>query len=168
MFPEARLDLVGQGPTEELIRALVRELNLQDVNFCGVASRETIGRYYEAADIFINASCLDNMPVSVMEAFACGTPVVTTAPEGISYLVEHERTGLLSQPGDAHALAQNVLRLLDNPALASQLACNAYEESQRFVWKIVREQWLDIYRGTTSQERNASRELLPVSRSSHE
>ncbi len=168
VFPEAQLDLVGQGPMEEQIRAIVRELNLPGVNFCGVASRGTIGRYYDAADIFINASCLDNMPVSVMEAFACGTPVVTTSPEGMRYLVEHERTGLLSPPGNAHALAQNVLRLLNNPTLASGLARNAYEESQRFGWKIVREQWLEIYRGTISNEGKAARELLIVSRSSRE
>ncbi len=168
VFPEAQLDLVGQGPMEEQIRALVRELNLQGVNFCGVASRGTIGRYYDDADIFINGSCLDNMPVSVMEAFACGTPVVTTAPEGMRYLVEHERTGLLSPPGNAHALAQNVLRLLNNPTLASQLARQAYEESQRFAWQIVREQWLEIYRGTVSNEGEAARELLTVSRSSRE
>jgi glycosyltransferase involved in cell wall biosynthesis len=49
-------------------------------------------------DIFVNASWLDNMPVSILEAFASVTAVITTGPEGIRYIVEHERTGLLSEP----------------------------------------------------------------------
>ena len=86
------------------------------------------------------------MPVSVLEAFSSGTVVVSTAPEGMSYLVEHDRTGLLSQPGDARALAQNVIRLLRDPELASRLAFNAFEESQRYRWETVREQWLKVYK----------------------
>ena len=99
----------------------------------------------DQADIFINASRLDNMPVSVLEAFASGTPVVTTAPEGMRYLVEHERTGMLSEPGDAEALARNVIRLLQEPELACQLASNAHEQLSRYCWGAVREQWLDVY-----------------------
>lgn len=145
-FPDARLDLVGGGPEEGKIRSLVKELNLAGVNFCGVASRQEIGRFYDQADIFINASRLDNMPVSILEAFASGTPVVSTAPEGMHYLVEHERTGLLSEVGDPQALAQNVIRLLRSPELAMHLASNAREESVRYSWPVVREQWLKVYR----------------------
>ena len=145
-FPNARLDLVGGGPLENEIRKLVAELKLSGVNFTGVASRQTIGKYYDDADIFINASWLDNMPVSVIEAFGCGTPVVTTSPESMPYLVENERTGLLSKVGDEKALAANVIRLLRNPQLATSLARNAYEESRKFTWEAVRDQWVQVYR----------------------
>ncbi len=145
-FPNARLDLVGRGPQEDEIRSLVERLALHGVNFTGVASRQEIGRCYDAADIFINASVLDNMPVSILEAFAAGTPVVSSAPEGIRYLVENERTGLLSEPGDATGLAGNVIRLLRDTGLASRVAANAYEQSKRYRWCEVRQEWLDIYR----------------------
>jgi glycosyltransferase involved in cell wall biosynthesis len=161
-FPEARLDLVGKGPSEEQIRNLVRGLNLFGVKFAGVASRQEIGRFYEEADIFINASSVDNMPVSVLEAFAAGTPVVSTAPESMRYLIEHERTGLLSAPGDAAALAANVTRLLRDPELASRLAANAYEESQRYHWTAVREQWLKVYRSLECRTGEAAQELSTV------
>jgi glycosyltransferase involved in cell wall biosynthesis len=144
-FPEARLDLVGKGPAEHEIRALVKELGIPCINFAGVATRQQIGRFYDAADIFINASWLDNMPVSILEAFAAGTPVVTTAPEGIRHIVDHERTGLLSEPGDPAALAKNVIRLLKEAELALRLAHNAHEESRRYSWEAVRRQWLDVY-----------------------
>lgn len=147
VYPDARLDLVGGGPLENDIRKLVADLKLAEVNFTGVASRQTIGKYYDDADIFINASYLDNMPVSIIEAFGAGTPVVTTSPESIPYLVEHERTGLLSAVGDEKALAANVIRLLREPALASGLAQSAHEESRKYTWGTVREQWVGVYRG---------------------
>jgi glycosyltransferase involved in cell wall biosynthesis len=161
-FPDARFDLVGGGPSEPQIHELVSGLNLVGVDFKGVASRQEIGRRYDAADIFINASRLDNMPVSILEAFASGTPVVSTAPEGMRFLVEHERTGLLSDPGDVRGLAQNVIRVLRDPELASRLACNALEESRRYRWTAVREQWLDVYRSLKDGDGETVQELVAV------
>ena len=145
-WPEAQIDLVGGGVLEHEVRGLVLQLGLSRVNFLGVASRQDIGGVYDRADIFVNASNLDNMPVSLLEAFASGTPVVTTAPEGMSYIVDHGRTGLLSEPGDAHALALNILRVLNDPELATRLAQNAFGESSRYSWGSVRGQWLKVYR----------------------
>lgn len=149
-FPEAQLDLVGGGPLENEIRELVRSLRVSRVAFKGVAPREEIGRYYDRADIFLNASRLDNMPVSVLEAFASGMPVVTTDPEGMRYVVEHERTGLLSPVGDVKTLAENVIRVLRDPELAERMALNALRETEHYSWPVVREQWLKVYRAMTS------------------
>jgi L-malate glycosyltransferase len=144
-YAEAQLDLVGGGRLEPEIRDLVRQLDLSGVNFMGVASRQNIGQFYDRADIFVNASNLDNMPVSVLEAFASGTPVVTTAPESLRYIVDDGRTGLLSEPGDAGALARNILRVLGDPGLATRLAQNAFAESTKYSWDSVRDQWLKVY-----------------------
>jgi len=152
LFPEAKLDLLGKGFMEPQIRNLAHELKLSGINFAGAVPHSEIARYYNTADIFINASSLDNAPVSILEAFASGTPVVTTAPEGMTYLVEHERTGLLSEPGNARALAENAMRLLREPALASHLAFNAREEVKRYSWGAVRQQWLDLYRSLGTGE----------------
>lgn len=161
-FPLAQLDLVGQGPLEGRIRRLVSQLNIKGVHFPGVASRLDIGAFYDAADIFINASALDNMPVSILEAFAAGTPVVSTAPEGMPYLVEHEQTGLLSEPGNAGALARSAIRLLRDPDFGSRLALNAYEQSSRYRWGAVREQWIEIYRSMSGRGCGATREMVSV------
>jgi glycosyltransferase involved in cell wall biosynthesis len=146
IYPEATLDLLGKGSLENQIRALVADLGLNGVTFCGAVSRQHIGEYYDRADIFINASRVDAMPVSVIEAFRAGTPVVTTSPEAMGYLVEHERTGLLSLVGDADALAANVIRLIHNPILASHIGESAYQESRKYEWSSVRNQWLSQYR----------------------
>ena len=121
------------------------------MRFLGIVSRAAIGRAYDEADIFVNASSVDNMPVSVLEAFASGTPVVSTAPEGIRYIVQHERTGLLSEPGNAAQLAENILRLLRDEELSLRLAACAYQECALYRWDVVREQWLSEYRALMSE-----------------
>jgi glycosyltransferase involved in cell wall biosynthesis len=163
-FPDATLDLVGGGPTEGEIRGLVKQLNVSGVNFAGVASYQDIGRFYQEADIFINASRLDNMPVSIMEAFASGTPVVSTTPECMLYVVEHERTGLLSPVGDPGALAQNVVRVLRDAELARRLVQNAYKELEKYSWPAVRRQWLELYRRLLARNSEPARELASASR----
>ena len=145
-FPEARLLLVGTGPAEREVRALAVQLELKGVDFTGAVPRNRIGQEYDRADIFINASWVDNMPMSVLEAFASGTPVVSTGPEAIRYIVEHERTGLLCDPGDWQTLGQNVIRLLREPRLGSRLATVAYQECRKYRWECIREQWLEVYR----------------------
>jgi len=145
-FPLARLYLVGGGPVEKEVRALVQELGLVRVEFRGLLPHQEIPRVYGEADVFVNASWLDNMPLSILEAFASGTPVVSTAPEGIRHLVEHERTGLLSPVGDWQLLAENVVRLLRDPTLALRLARQAHVECARYDWACVRGQWLRVYR----------------------
>jgi L-malate glycosyltransferase len=150
-FPDAQLDLVGGGPLERDMRNLVSDMNLAGVNFKGVAAHREIARFYDQADIFINASRIDNMPISVLEAFAAGTPVVSTEPEAMHYLVEHGRTGLLSQMGDASALARNVIRVLQDSELGERLVANARQEVQRYSWPVVREQWLKVYRSLAGE-----------------
>jgi glycosyltransferase involved in cell wall biosynthesis len=162
-FPEAQLDLVGGGPLEPDIRRLVSDLKIDGVIFCGIASREDIGQYYNRADIFINASRLDNMPVSVLEAFASGTPVISTAPEGMRYLVDHGRTGLLSDPGGPQGLANDVIRVLRDPQLARRLSLNAAEEVKRYDWTKVRSQWLDVYRHLVAPKLPAARNIVAQS-----
>jgi L-malate glycosyltransferase len=145
LYPDAHLDLVGGGPQEEEIRNLARQLNIADISFTGIIPHDKIAKFYDDADIFINASEVDNMPVSVLEAFASGTPVISTAPGGVRYIVEHERTGLLSEPGDAAVLACNVIRVLREPGLGARLARNARDECKRYTWEKVRGQWIEIY-----------------------
>lgn len=144
-FPSASLCLVGGGKLEPTLRQLVRDLALEDVEFAGPMSPHEMPRFYKQADIFVNGSRLDNLPLSILEAFAAGLPVVSTAPEGMSYVVEHERTGLLCQVDDWQALAGNILRVLRDPELADSLARNACAATARFQWKALRELWLEAY-----------------------
>jgi L-malate glycosyltransferase len=146
VVPNACLYLLGEGPEKGAVRDLVKSLGLCNIEFVGNVPHAGIHHFYKEADIFVNASWLDNMPVSILEAFASGTPVVTTAAGGIPNLVEHERTGLLCKPGDWEGLGRNVIRLLDDPQLAVTLARNAHDQSACYKWPAVRSRWLDVYK----------------------
>ena len=145
-FPDALLWLVGKGPKEPAIRALVRELQLDGVEFLGPVPRDKIARVYADAYIFVNASWEDNLPGSILEAFASGTPVVTTSAGGIPYMLKHEVTGLMCDPGDWRSLANQTLRLLQDPTLGLCLADAAVHETSRYMWSNVRGQWIGVYR----------------------
>jgi len=71
-FGDARLFLLGKGTQEDSICPLVTELGVRDVESAGSIKRDKIGGFYAGADILVNASWVDNMPVSILESFARG------------------------------------------------------------------------------------------------
>jgi len=107
-------------------------------------------RLLESADVFLNASVVDNQPVSILEAFAAGLPVVSTPTGDISALVRHGQTGLLVPENEPGALAAAVLTLFERPSDALEMARAARREVRRFTWDAVRSDWLDVYAGADS------------------
>jgi glycosyltransferase involved in cell wall biosynthesis len=77
-------------------------------------SPEIVARYYQAADIYVHAARADTFPTAILEALACGTPVVATAVGGIPEQIEDGRTGFLVPSGDAMALGARLTQLLSN------------------------------------------------------
>ena len=86
------------------------------------STRSRCRSLYAEADIFLNASVVDNQPVSILEAFAAGLPVVSTPTGDIAAMVRHGQTGLLVPPNDPAALAAAVLRLIERPREALDMA----------------------------------------------
>ncbi|MEO8464689.1 MAG: glycosyltransferase family 4 protein [Gammaproteobacteria bacterium] len=145
-YSGAELVVVGDGSLRGELEAMTSRLGLRNVHFRGRVSSERMAQLYTDSDIFVNAPNIDNMPSSIIEAFACGLPVVTTNAGGIPYIVEHERTGLMVERNDAPALAAAVTRLLADPALALRLATAARAECEsRYAWQHVRDLWESLY-----------------------
>jgi glycosyltransferase involved in cell wall biosynthesis len=105
-----------------------------------------IWQYYADSDIYIQSPRIDNMPASVIEAYASGTPVVSTDAGGVPAILTHGTHGLLAPVGDHQMLAWHVLRLLSDPQLSSALAGQARAACEAYTWARVREQWLALYR----------------------
>lgn len=146
-YPDARLIVAGDGPQRGELLRLRQELELSDAEFLGQVAPEEMPGLYDQVDLYINASLIDNMPTSLIEAFAAGTPVVTSGAGGIPMIIDHERTGLMVPPKDHEALGRAALRLLRDPDLALRMARAARAECERkYTWQIVREQWMDAYR----------------------
>jgi glycosyltransferase involved in cell wall biosynthesis len=143
--PDASLTLVGAGSLDRTLRRLAGRLGLHNVTFVGAVPPAEMWRYYAAADIYVQTPDIDNMPSSVLEAFASGLPVVSTAAGGVPAILTDGVHGLLAPMGDVGAIAANVLRLLDDQALAARLAHAARETCQRSTWRAVRERWVALY-----------------------
>jgi glycosyltransferase involved in cell wall biosynthesis len=145
-WPEASLTLVGGGGQESDLRALVAELGLRHVSFVGRVSPEAIAGYYAANDIYIQSPNIDNMPTSVLEAFASGLPVVSTEAGGVPAILTHGVHGLLAPLADYDTLGRHVLRLLADPDYARALARTAFATCDGCTWPKVRDQWVRAYR----------------------
>jgi len=160
---DARLIVIGGGDQEERLKAIVRDERIEGVEFHGPVTHREVAAWFDRADIFVNSSRADNMPNSIIEAFASGLPVVTTRPGGIPFIVEHERNGLLVEVDDPDALAAAVLRLLDDPALAGRLVQEGRRDCrERYSWEVARAHWSDLY-GRLAHKRVSSapeREVL--------
>ncbi|WP_363323689.1 glycosyltransferase family 4 protein [Accumulibacter sp.] len=156
VFPAARLTVAGSGPELLRLQALVAELGLQEqVAFSGRIDNAAIPALYAAADCLVNASTVDNMPISILEAFASGVPVVSTAAGGIPDLVEQGVSGLLVPVGDHQAMTRELLRVLQDAQLAAGLRAAGLRQAQRYAWPQVRKQWLDAYRRVAAARRTA-------------
>lgn len=145
VLPEAQLIVVGDGPEKQILKRLAGDLGLQNTEFVGRVSPEEMPEIYNGADVFLNSPSVDNMPISIIEAFACGLPVISTNVGGIPYIVENGKTGLLVGDSDHGALADAALSLFNDGALAARLAAAAREEVLKYSWKNVREEWRRAY-----------------------
>jgi glycosyltransferase involved in cell wall biosynthesis len=143
--PEATLTLAGDGPEGAALRALAVSLGLRHVHFAGRVRPVDMPALYEAHDFWLNGSDVDNMPISILEAFASGVAVVSTRPGGIPFLVDDGRTGRLVPCGDFQALAAAALGILEDPSLFARLTRAGREECARYTWPRVRQGWLDAY-----------------------
>ena len=126
--PDATLTLVGSGSQDASLRALAAELQLRNVTFAGRVPPSEIHRYYADADIYVQTPDIDNMPLSVLEAFASGLPVVSTNVGGVPAMLTDGVHGLLAPANDDEAIAAHVMTLLESPEYARQLAAAAVRD----------------------------------------
>jgi len=146
-LPQATMSIAGSGPQEAELRALAQTLGLAAaVRFPGRIDHAAMPALYAGADLALNPSTVDNMPNSVLEAFASGVPMVSTDVGGVPDIVEHGVHGLLVPVGDAEAMAAAMARVLSDGALAQRLAAAGQERVQAWGWARVRAQWQSAYR----------------------
>jgi glycosyltransferase involved in cell wall biosynthesis len=143
VMPHATLTIAGYGSEEPRLRRLAA--NLADVTFVGKVAPEAMPSLYDSADIFINASVVDNQPVSILEAFAAGLPVISTPAGDIPAMVRERQTGLLVPYAAPEAIARAVMSLITNPEHGIAMARRAHKTAINFTWPAVRGAWASAY-----------------------
>jgi glycosyltransferase involved in cell wall biosynthesis len=154
-YPESQFVVANDGPLRSELEALARRLELKHITFTGAVSQRRMPELYDAADIYVMSPRIDNMPGTVLECFASGLPVVSTAAGGVPYVAEHERNALLTAPAAPAELAAACFRLLEEPGLALRLAREGYRDCiERYSAVSVRDQWARFYRDLPGRRTN--------------
>ncbi|NRR30562.1 glycosyltransferase [Oxalobacteraceae bacterium] len=160
-MPLARLVLAGSGSELANLRQLAETLGLaQAVHFCGALEPADMADLYRASRLLLNPSRADNFPGSILEAQACGLPVVSTDVGGIPFLLRHQHNALLVKPGDSQAMASAMLKLLCEPAYGAQLAQAGLATVQQFSWQAIAPRLLAQYRAVLHRPRHSLHGLL--------
>lgn len=146
-YPQATLVVAGYGSQEQRLRRLAATLGVLGLTFAGRYDPDDAASLYDGADLVLNASEVDNQPVSVLEAFACGLPVISTPTGDIGAMLQGGAAGVIVRRGDAAAMAGAVDELLENPLRALQLTRRAREGLWQFTWAQVRGRWANVYEG---------------------
>lgn len=142
---KAKYFIIGDGPMKEEIVELVKEHQLEnDIIFTGF--RTDVQEILPGVDVFVLSSKTEGLGSSILDAFACKVAVACTNAGGIKEIVENEKTGLISEVGDAVQLAKNIQRLCDDEALRTELINNAFLNVQHFDKKKMAEQTLEVYK----------------------
>jgi len=115
-LPDAQLHLIGEGPEQDSLAELARQLGVsQRCYFHGNMPHTQLAHFYNAADALVLPSSREGMPNVVLEALACGTPVIATAVGGVPELIDSEDVGVLLQDRSSAAIAAGVRELQANP-----------------------------------------------------
>ena len=146
-YPEATLTLAGFGSGERQLRGLAASLGMGGIRFVGRVEPTAMPGVLDTADIFVNSSVVDNQPVSVLEAFASGLPVVSTGTGDIAAMVRDGETGLIVPPDDPTAIVKAVISLLDDPERAARIGRQAATEVEKYTWARVKALWASVYWG---------------------
>jgi glycosyltransferase involved in cell wall biosynthesis len=147
--PDAMLTIAGYGSEEPRLRSLAAQRTTGGVRFLGKVSPEWMPKLYADSDIYLNASVVDNQPVSILEAFASGLPVISTPAGDIPSMVRHGETGLLIPPEAPVAMSRAIMDTLNRPERALHMAEQAHDELPRYTWRAVKDEWIRSYRGSS-------------------
>jgi len=145
-LPRAELMIAGNGSLREELKAQAHALELHNVRFTGPVQPSEMPALYAAADVYVNASLIDNMPLSLLEAYAAELPVVTSDAGGIPWIARNGDTATVVPAGDVQALIAAMLDAVTVPDAAQARAARARQfVSETFSWDVVRSQWLSVY-----------------------
>jgi glycosyltransferase involved in cell wall biosynthesis len=146
-LPDVTLAVVGEGPEAPKLRRLAGALGLNErVRLLGAMSQDRLARAYGAADAVVLASSREGLPNVLLEAMACGTPVVATAVSGTPEIIEMPLAGRLVAARTPHALATAIREVLDDPSPRATVRAHA----ARFSWSATTARQLDLFRSILS------------------
>ena len=147
VHPEISFVITGKGILIEKLKRRVNESGLKkNFNFVGFVSREKLIQLYQQATIYVLPSHYEGLPTVLLEAMACGCPIVATSVSGNLDVLTQGHDGILVPPKSPDKIAEAVLKLLDDEKMRNTLGINARNTIEnRFTWSIISKKFLHFY-----------------------
>lgn len=146
-IPNLHIYIAGSGSEEGNLKKLVKALNIEEnVTFWGFISGDEKYAYYKSADIYVQPSRYETFGVVLLEAMACGKPVVASKVGGIPFVVEDGKTGLLFESENVDELAEKIVHLLRDKELRAKMGEAGRERAREFTWERSAEMTVDVYK----------------------
>jgi glycosyltransferase involved in cell wall biosynthesis len=168
-FPDVRFLLIGYGPQKAKIMKLTLDCGLlgKSIFFSHSLSRNEIAKIMGKGTIFAFPSLKEGLPLSVLEAMACGLPVVGFDVSGVRDLVYHGETGFLVPPRNSKALAEAIMCLLNDKSLRRNLGRRARQlATEKYEWKTVLGALERVYREAIDESSSAIKKSLETQETS--
>ena len=157
-YPDIRLIVVGPGNLDKDSQSIMSARNPRDVELVGGVSYKDLPRYYASADIYCSpATGQESFGIVLLEAMACGKPIVASAIEGYMGIVKDGEQGLLFPRRDSEKLAETLSLLIGNPDYASELGNTGREMVEQYRWNVVARQVESYYYDCIAENNGAAR-----------
>ncbi len=151
--PDVCLAIAGHGSEEEKLKRLTADLNLNDnVKFFGTLYGATLNELYDACDIFTIMSTSETQGMTLLQAMACGLPVVGARALSLPEYI-NDQNGFLIERGDHATLAERIIFLLKDSGLRKSLGEGGLDYSERFSADHIADEWEKIYRQAMERKR---------------
>jgi glycosyltransferase involved in cell wall biosynthesis len=152
-LPQYRLVLIGDGPQDHMLKALAEESGSSDrISFLGFQPQEEVRRWMQRARLLVLPSLEEGLGVVLLEALACGTPVVASRVDGIPEVITPE-AGVLVPPANAAALGQAIRSVLESQLAWAEMSRLARERAvSLYDWDHIAAQWIALYRSMLGGE----------------
>ena len=135
--------IAGSGPLEEKVRKLSNEKT--NVHYLGYQSKQNMLSLIRGSDLLIQPSLEEGISSTLLEAMACGTCILGSDIEGISEVIENNKTGLLVEPNNSDELLNKILYLLPKKEKRLSMANEGLERVKKYDWKIVGKLYVNFY-----------------------
>ncbi len=149
-----RVVIIGDGDDLSRLQELTKKLSLENhVTFTGYISETEKIKYYQQASVLVENSIKEGWGMIVIEANACGTPVVAARSPGLRDAVLDQNTGFLYDYGNINELAQKIEMLVDNPNINRQFAYAGIEWAKNFSWDNAAKDMMKIIKKTVEESK---------------
>ena len=146
-YPDISFYIIGKGLLLNKLKNKVKELGLtKNFHFLGFVSKEKLIQLYQQATVYVLPSHYEGLPTVLLEAMACGCPVIATAVSGNLDVITHGIDGILVPPKKPEEIAKSIIKLLNDNDNRKKLGINARKTiAKRFTWKKITNKYIENY-----------------------